>query len=249
MAKTSDDTKLTVLNDHYNNTVADFKKLGKSRELNFISILVFLGIMAFQYVSPSQSQSVLVQAAQKKLEVDAAISINVISSLIWFALLYVTVRYFQSVINIEKQYNYTHQLERELSGYYKGKAFTREGKAYLNNYAIFSDWVHIVYWYIFPLLLHSSNNGKDSWRMDSKKSKHFAGLAQLAHLCRTCSINCSVCLVSVPHQEKHREKRLTLSAVPFLTILLRLPDDSVYHAVYRTLLQLGNLFHPKLAMY
>lgn len=152
MAKPSDDTKLTVLNDHYNNTVADFKKLGKSRELNFISILVFLGIMAFQYVSPSQSQSVLVQAAQKKLEVDAAISINVISSLIWFALLYVTVRYFQSVINIEKQYNYTHQLERELSGYYKGKAFTREGKAYLNNYAIFSDWVHIVYWYIFPLL-------------------------------------------------------------------------------------------------
>lgn len=152
MTKPSDDTKLTVLNDHYNNTVADFKKLGKSRELNFIAILVFLGIMAFQYVSPTQSQSVLVQAAQKKLEIDASISINVIGSLVWFALLYVTVRYFQSVINIEKQYNYTHQLERELSGYYNGKAFTREGKAYLNNYAIFSDWVHIVYWYIFPML-------------------------------------------------------------------------------------------------
>lgn len=146
-AKPSDDTKLTVLNDHYNNTVADFKKLGKSRELNFAAILVLLGIMAFQYVSPTQSQSVLTQFAQKKLEVDAAISVDVIASLVWFALLYVAIRYFQNVINIEKQYNYTHQLENELAKQYDGKAFTREGKAYLNNYAIFSDWVHIVYWY------------------------------------------------------------------------------------------------------
>lgn len=151
-ARPSADTKLTVLNDHYNNTVADFKKLGKSRELNFIAILVLLGIMAFQYISPSQSQSVLTQAVQKKLEIDAAISINVLGSLVWFALLYVAVRYFQTVINIEKQYNYTHQLEKELARNYDDKAFTREGKAYLNNYAIFSDWVHIVYWYIFPLL-------------------------------------------------------------------------------------------------
>jgi hypothetical protein len=152
MPKPSEDTKLTVLNDHYNTTVADFKKLGKSRELNFIAILVLLGIMAFQYISPNQSQSVLTQYAQKQLDINATISINIIGSLIWFALLYAAIRYFQSVINIEKQYNYTHQLESELSKTYNGKAFTREGKAYLNNYAIFSDWVHIVYWYIFPVL-------------------------------------------------------------------------------------------------
>jgi len=152
MPKLSDDTKLTVLNDHYNNTVTDFKKLNKTRDTNFLFILILLGVMAFQYVSPSQSQSVLVQAVQKKLEIDAAVSINVIGSLVWFALLYVAIRYFQNVINIEKQYNYTHQLEKELAKHYDGKAFTREGKAYLNNYAIFSDWVHIVYWYIFPVL-------------------------------------------------------------------------------------------------
>lgn len=150
--KPSADTKLTVLSDHYNNTVADFKKLGKSRELNFATILVLLGIMAFQYVSPTQSQSVLTQFVQNKLEVDAAISVNLIASLVWFALLYVAIRYFQNVINIEKQYNYTHQLEKELAKHYDSKAFTREGKAYLNNYAIFSDWVHIIYWYLFPLL-------------------------------------------------------------------------------------------------
>lgn len=152
MALPSPDTRLSVLSDHYNNTVADFKKLGKSRAINFITLLVLLGVMAFQYVSPSQSQSTLVQFAQKKLEIDATISINLIGSLVWFALLYVAIRYFQSVINIEKQYNYTHKLEAELSKSYGGKAFSREGKAYLNNYAVFSDWVHVVYWYIFPIL-------------------------------------------------------------------------------------------------
>lgn len=152
MPKVSEDTKLTVLSEHYKETVDGFKKFGKSRELNFVAILILLGIMAFQYVSPSQSQSVLTQYAQKQLQVDAAISISVIGTLIWFALLYTAIRYFQSVINIEKQYNYTHQLESELSKSYNGKAFTREGKAYLTDYAIFSDWVHIIYWYIFPVL-------------------------------------------------------------------------------------------------
>lgn len=48
-----------------NASFTDFKKFSKSRELNFVTILVLLGIMAFQYISPNQSQSVLTQYAQK----------------------------------------------------------------------------------------------------------------------------------------------------------------------------------------
>jgi len=156
---------------HYNRHT-DFKKLNKTRDTNFLFILILLGVMAFQYVSPSQSQSVLTQLVQKKLEVNAAISINVIASLVWFALLYVAIRYFQNVINIEKQYNYTHQLEKELANHYDGKAFTREGKAYLNNYAIFSDWVHIVYWYIFPVLFTAAITVKivGEWAANSQNA-------------------------------------------------------------------------------
>ena len=169
MTKLSEDTKLSVLSEHYNNTVDGFKKLGKSREWNFTAILLLLVVMAFQYVSPDQSESVLTQLVQKQLGVDVSISIRVIGSLVWFALLYVAIRYFQSVINIEKQYNYTHQLEKELAKSYKGKAFTREGKACLNNYAIFSDWVHIVYWYIFPALFLLAITAKiaGEWLVDA----------------------------------------------------------------------------------
>lgn len=153
MAKPNEETKLTILNDHYKETVADFKQTGKSRDSNFLAMLVLIGVMAFQYVSPNQSQSLLTQIAHKKLGIDAALSVNFLGSLIWFALLYASVRYFQAVINLEKNYNYTHDLEEQLSKYYDGKAFTREGKSYLKNYPIFSEWLHIVYRSIFPALL------------------------------------------------------------------------------------------------
>lgn len=153
MARPSEDIRLTILNDHYKETVADFKKTGKSRDGNFLAMLILVGVMAFQFVSPSHSQSVLTQIAHEKLGVDAALSVNFLGSLVWFALLYVAIRYFQAVINLEKQYNYSHDLEEQLSKHYDGKAFTREGKTYLKDYPIFSDWVHIVYRTIFPILL------------------------------------------------------------------------------------------------
>jgi hypothetical protein len=57
------------------------------------------------------------------------------------------------VINLEKQYNYVHDLEGELAKEYDDKAFTREGKSYLKDYPKFSEWLHIVYRTIFPILL------------------------------------------------------------------------------------------------
>ncbi|HUC95605.1 MAG TPA: hypothetical protein VMR76_01430 [Candidatus Saccharimonadia bacterium] len=153
MPKLSEDTRLEVLNDHYKESVAEFKKTGKSRDNNFLYILILVGVMVFEYVSPAHSQSVLTQLTNNKLGITAAFSIGFLVSLTWVALLYAAINYFQAVINIEKQYNYTHDLEDELAKYYEGKAFTREGKAYLKDYPIFSDWLHIVYRTIFPLLL------------------------------------------------------------------------------------------------
>lgn len=153
MARPSEDTKLTVLNDHYNQTVADMKKTGRSRDKAFIAVFVLLGLMAFMMVSPDHSQSLLSQIITKKLGIDATLSISFIGSLVWAGILFTSISYFQSVINLEKMYNYSHRLEEELSQHYQGKVFTREGKSYLENYPIYSEWLHVVYRYIFPVLL------------------------------------------------------------------------------------------------
>lgn len=153
MTKLTEDTKLEILNDHYKETVADFKKTSKSRDTNFLIVLVLLGVMAFQFVSPDQSQSVLVEVINSSLSINATLSVNLLGSLVWAALLFAAIRYFQAVINLEKQYNYSHDLEELISKDYKGEAFTREGKSYLTDYPLFSTWVHFIYRTLFPLIL------------------------------------------------------------------------------------------------
>lgn len=153
MAGLTEDKKLEVLNDHYKETVAEFKKTGKSRDINFLIVLVLLGVMAFQFVSPDQSQSILTKVINSRLGTDATLSVSLLGSLIWAAILFAAIRYFQAVINIEKQYNYSHDLEQLLSKSYGGKVFTREGKSYLKDYPVFSKWVHFIYRTLFPLLL------------------------------------------------------------------------------------------------
>lgn len=153
MTKLSEDTKLEVLNDHYKETVSDFKKTGKSRDWNFTAVLILLGLMIFQFISPSQSQSLLTQIINSRLGIDATFGINLLGSLVWLVLLFVSIRYFQAVINLEKQYNYSHELEELLAEKYSGKAFTREGKSYLKDYPIFSEWLHLIYRTLFPMLL------------------------------------------------------------------------------------------------
>lgn len=148
-----EENKLTVLSDHYKDTNQRQDQNIKVRDRYFFLTLFGLAIMAFQLFSPEQSSNLLTQVIKAKLETEAVPSLTYISSIVWFGLLAVIIKYFQAVINIEKQYTYIHSLEDQLAKNFSGKAFTREGKAYLTNYAVFSDALHSFYRYIFPASL------------------------------------------------------------------------------------------------
>ena len=150
----TDDVKLSILSDHYKDTCKAITQLIKVRDRAFVLILILLGVMAFQFVSPQQSESLLTELAKKQLGIDANPSITIIGSLLWFSLLAVALRYFQTTVNLEKQYKYVHKLEDGLSSHYQsGVPFTREGKSYLQSYPTLLKWLHLVYRFIFPILL------------------------------------------------------------------------------------------------
>ncbi|MCK4796830.1 MAG: hypothetical protein KAT05_05570 [Spirochaetes bacterium] len=109
--------------------------------------------MLFQIYSPTDSGKAISQFVTNELELEDSIDISFIGSIIWFLLLSFVVRYFQTVVFIERQYKYIHRLEDQLSPFYNNDAFTREGKSYLSNYPLFSKWVSILYTIIFPVLL------------------------------------------------------------------------------------------------
>ena len=148
-----EDAKLQLLHDHYKDTFFHIQEYLKLRDRLFLLILIVATLMLFQVYSPAKSGEAVSQFITKKLELKSPIDITFIGSIIWFALLSLVVRYFQTVVHIERQYAYIHQLEELISTEYGSKVFTREGKSYLKDYPLFSSWAWILYTIVFPALL------------------------------------------------------------------------------------------------
>lgn len=153
MPAIKNDQKIELLNDHYKDTFTHLSDYRRLRDRLFIFILLTITIMLFQLYSPDEASRAIGEFVVRKLDLQTLVGISFIGSIIWFILLSLVIRYFQTVILIERQYEYLHRLEDELSKNYKGVAFTREGKSYLKDYPLFSNWTHILYRSIFPTLL------------------------------------------------------------------------------------------------
>lgn len=145
--------KLLLLHEHYKETFNNIQDYLKLRDRLFAYVLLIVTLMLFQMYSPSGSTGAISELLTKKLELKTLIDISFLSSIIWFALLSLVVRYYQTVVYIERQYNYIHTIEDQLSPEYDRKAFTREGDSYLKNYPLFSSWTWILYTIVFPTLL------------------------------------------------------------------------------------------------
>lgn len=149
----TEDKKLEILHDHYKDTFVHIKDYLKLRDTLLSLIFLVITLMLFQIYSPQESGEAVSQFITKQLDLKQSIDISFIGSILWFSLLTLVVRYFQTVVHIERQYKYIHKIEEHLSSNYNSPAFTREGKSYLSNYPLFSTWTWILYTVIFPVLL------------------------------------------------------------------------------------------------
>jgi len=160
MPALSEDTKLDILNDHYKDTFAHLQEFRKRREQLLLLILVVATIMLFQIFSPRDAEDAIGQFIAKGLDLQSPVDISFVGSVVWFSWLCIIIRYFQTAVHIERQYDYIHGLEKQLSQLYEGKAFTREGQFYLTKYPLFSNWAHILYTIVFPAVLTIAMIGK-----------------------------------------------------------------------------------------
>jgi len=154
MDSVSDDTKFTALCSHYSDTFANIKESIKLRDKLTALILLALAFLALYTFWPTDAITAFSGMSEQKLGFAVSVDAGFLSSIIWFALLIVIVRYTQVVIYIERQYKYIHKIEEELHKHFdNGVAFTREGKSYLKDYPKFSDWIWTLYTIIFPFVL------------------------------------------------------------------------------------------------
>lgn len=148
-----DTAKFQVLSEHYAQTFDLLQGHLKRRDRTFAGVLLLLIIMLFQLFTPDEASNLMTDIVSNKLGLETPIDFLYVLSVVWFVLLASTTKYFQSVILIERQYEYVSALEGELNSHYEGVEFTREGKSYSSNYPAFLNWASFLYTVLFPAIL------------------------------------------------------------------------------------------------
>lgn len=149
-----DEAKFNNLCSHYKDTFDIHRASIKQRDTLFYGLLVILAVFTLQLSSTEIVVGVVNDYVNKATGVKLGKSVDFISTLLWLLLLGCTTRYYQVVLEIERQYEYLHSLEEKLNGYYpETKIFTREGDSYLSKYPLFSNWVWLLYTVFFPSLI------------------------------------------------------------------------------------------------
>lgn len=149
------DTKLNILHDHYKESFLYIRDREKQRDRLFLFIIALIGILflEIQYaeIFPNIFRSINLESFNLNL---STIPIFVFLSITWTYLFILVLKYCQIATGIEKQYEYLHILEKKISNIFNDKKiYRREGRAYLKNYPIFSEFAWIFYVLIFPIIV------------------------------------------------------------------------------------------------
>lgn len=149
-----EEAKFNNLCSHYKNTIDSLRLTLKTRDNLFYLTLALLAIFTLQLSSTEIVVGVINDYIDRSIGISLGNSADLISTLLWLFLLGISIKYFQIVLDIERQYKYLHSLEKELNIYYKESiAFTEEGKEYAKQYPLFSNWVWLLYTIFFPVLI------------------------------------------------------------------------------------------------
>jgi hypothetical protein len=148
-----------LLHDHYKDTFVHIRDRERQRDRLFLIVLVLIALVLFQL-----HHSLLLQQAVTEVSITGfRLSLNkipfpVLLSASWIFLAVFLLRYYQVAIHIEKQYDYLHLLELQLSKVLgENGNICRESNGYMTKKAsLFRHWVWIFYSGIFPVVVISS---------------------------------------------------------------------------------------------
>lgn len=143
--------KTELLYDHYKETFSIIKDTIIQRNRFFVMVFLVMTLQFLFATSPESISSLIVGIVKKQYKVDISNQISIIQSFLWLILLYLTMRYYQATVHIEKQYNCIYSIEEDISRI-KHIKFDRESGNYLSNYPQMSNFVDILYKWVFPVI-------------------------------------------------------------------------------------------------
>ena len=118
-------------------------------------LMLYLIVLVALIFLMGQNRGMLVDvstALQEQNIGKVVVNFNIISTILYFAFMWLALRYYQINLTIERGYRYLDRCEKKLSES-SNYRIDREGSNYLKNYP-FLKWIaHRIYAYLFPLLV------------------------------------------------------------------------------------------------
>ena len=142
--------KTELLYDHYKETFSIIKKTIIQRNRFFIMVFFVITLQFLFATSPESISSMIIGIVQNQYKIDISNQMSIIQSFLWLILLYLTMRYYQATVYIERQYNCIYSIEADISSI-EHIRFDRESGNYLSNYPKMSDFVDALYKWVFPI--------------------------------------------------------------------------------------------------
>ena len=141
--------KLELLYDHYKETYEILTHQIKQRNKMFVfSFIVSCVVLLFAF-DPAEYRNLLFGYIYDQFSIDLSSQFFVLQTFLWIVLLYVTLRYSQAFVNIERTYSYLDSLERKIHELSQVD-FDREGGHYARNFSLPSKYSNYIYKFIFP---------------------------------------------------------------------------------------------------
>jgi len=123
-----------LLLDHYKDSYQHTLTNWNARNRLFMFVLILLAFIAMDIYSPGLiSKLVNAYIANATNERAPALDFNVVGSVIWFLLLSLVIQYYKRSIQVDRQFKYIGNIEKQLARAMDGQYITREGKAYFSR--------------------------------------------------------------------------------------------------------------------
>ncbi len=145
-----EDWQREILHDHYKETFQYIRERETLRDRLFLVLIGLYALLAVQIQYPRKFDGTVETINFLGIQIDVnSLPLAALLTATWVFVLAVVLRYCQTTINVERQYDYLHKLEERLSAEFGGDVYCREGRAYEDQYPFFSDWT----WRFYTVVL------------------------------------------------------------------------------------------------
>lgn len=174
------DKRLEVLHDHYKETFARQREMEAVRDRLFLWVIGLFALLSLEIGYPAAIGASLGKIGVAGAEINLqALPLPALLNATWVLTLAIALRYCRAAIHIDRQYDYIHMLERNISPILRDSQrkagetvppplldediYQREGTVYLRGYPLLLNVAWIAYVIIFPIILLVATSSLVAW--------------------------------------------------------------------------------------